>query len=213
MSGFLLGDVPFDTVYLHGLVRAEDGKKMSKSSGNTMDPLEMADKYGADATRMSLIIGSAPGNDLKLSEDKVKGYKHFANKMWNATRFVLMNLQDFDSSQEIKFTDQDRKTIDEFNALKTEITGDIENYRFYLAGDKLYHYFWHTFADVIIEESKERISKGTEAEKLSAQKLLLEILSKSLKMLHPFMPFVTEELYEKLPLKDKAELLMIENWD
>ncbi|PIR87786.1 MAG: valine--tRNA ligase [Candidatus Harrisonbacteria bacterium CG10_big_fil_rev_8_21_14_0_10_45_28] len=212
MTGFLLGEVPFKTVYLHGLVRAADGKKMSKSLNNGIDPLEMAQKYGADATRMSLIIGAAPGADIRLSEDKIKGYKHFANKIWNATRFVLMNIEDYQPNS-AELIEQDAKTFAEFEAVKKEITRDIEEYRLHLAGEKAYHYFWHTFADVVIEASKKNISEGSAQEKQSAQKLLIDILSGCLKMLHPFMPFVTEEVWGLLPNQESSELLMVQSWD
>lgn len=212
MTSFLLGDLPFKTVYLHGLVRAADGRKMSKSLNNGINPLEMAQKYGADATRMSLIIGAAPGADIRLSEDKIKGYKHFANKIWNATRFVLMNIEDYQPSG-AELTEQDAKTFAEFEAVKKEITQDIEECRLHLAGEKAYHYFWHTFADVIIEASKKNISEGSAQEKQSAQKLLLDILGGCLKILHPFMPFVTEEVWGLLPNPENRDLLMVQKWD
>jgi len=212
MSGFILGEVPFKTIYLHGLVRDKKGKKMSKSIGNIIDPVDMIEKYGADATRLSLIIGAPAGNDTSLSEDKVKGYKHFTNKIWNATRFVMMNLEGFSSESVPEYTEKDKETINELNDFSKEITDDIENYRFHLAGEKLYHYFWRVFADKIIEESKDRINSGNEKEKLNAQWLILTILSTLLKLLHPFIPFVTEILYKELPLSEKKDLLMIEEW-
>lgn len=212
MTGFLLGDVPFKQVYLHGLVRDAEGQKMSKSLGNTIDPLEMSEKYGADATRLSLIIGNAPGNDMKLSEDKIRGYKHFANKIWNAARFVMMNIDDYDSRKEAAFTEADQKTLAELGTLKKEVTDDLENFRLYLAGEKLYHYFWHTFADKIIESVKPRLASKDADDKHAAQSLITDILISCLKMLHPFVPFVTETIWQKLPIPDKAPLLMIERW-
>ncbi|MEA1929660.1 MAG: valine--tRNA ligase [Patescibacteria group bacterium] len=195
MSGFLLGDVPFRTVYLHGLVRDQKNRKLSKSLGNAIDPLEMIEQYGADASRMSLIIGTAPGNDSKIWPDKIKAYKHFANKIWNASRFVMENDDDerlgdfeYDSAPT-----EDRKTIDDFKELATGITVDMENHRFYLAGEKIYHYFWHTFADIIIENCKQRIKEGRDAP--TAKTLLVHLLKQQLKLLHPFMPFITEEIW------------------
>jgi valyl-tRNA synthetase len=209
MSTYLLGEVPFKNVYLHGLVRDAQGRKMSKSLGNIIDPLDLITKYGADATRMSLIIGTGPGNDSKLAEDKVKAYKLFANKIWNATRFVLSVSEHIDLEKKPELTEKDSEFILAFHDTLKEITGDIENYKFYLAGEKLYHYFWHTFADVIIEANKDAVYNGDEKTKPSAQWTLLYILSNSLKALHPFMPFVTEEIWG---LMGNKKLLMIEKW-
>lgn len=189
MTGFLLDDVPFRTVYLHGIVRDEGGKKMSKSLGNIIDPLEMIQKFGADAVRMSLIIGTSPGNDSRISEDKIKAYKHFANKIWNAARFVLANCppETWKSSFQVN-----HPYLDELNKLTSEITDDMENFRYYLAAEKLYHYFWHTFADKIIEESKQSAE---------LRPVLPIILTTCLALLHPFMPFVTEEIWSLLPAR------------
>ena len=209
MSGYLLGDIPFKNIYLHGLIRDKDGKKMSKSIGNVIDPLTMIEKYGADAVRMSLIVGTGPGNDSRVAEEKIKAYKHFANKIWNATRFVTLNTKDFEDDSPA-LTPEDGKSLKEFAEFKKEITSDMEEYRFYLAGEKLYHYFWHTFADIIIEESKDKIFGDDEGRKKSAQKLLITILEESLVMLHPFMPFITEEIWTNT--LGKKSLLMIENW-
>ncbi len=211
MSTYLLGEIPFKTVYLHGLVRDASGKKMSKSLGNVIDPLTMIEKYGTDALRLSLVIGTGPGNDSKLSEDKIKGYKHFANKIWNATRFVISNTEDFDYTRSIELSAEDASHIKEFGKLIDEVTLDLDNFRFYLAGEKLYHYFWHTFADEIIEKSKARLNSGNDSERRSAQKMLLEILQNSLKLLHPFMPFITEEIWSIFPLPGK-KMLIVESW-
>lgn len=208
-TGFLLGQVPFHEVYLHGLVRDEHGIKMSKSLGNIIDPLDMIEKYGADATRMSLIVGSPPGGDINLSEDKIRAYKHFANKVWNASRFVFINTKDY-KEENIKLTAQDEKYLEELHKIISETTEDITSYRFYLAAEKLYHYFWHTFADIIIEETKNRIHTGTEEEKLSAQYTLITILTTLLKLLHPFMPFITEELWRLLPFT--SGMLIVTPW-
>ena len=152
---------------------------------------------------MALVVGNTPGTDMALSEDKIKGYKHFANKIWNATRFVLDNTKDFNFDKKPKITNEDKKLLDELSAKIKEITDDIENYRFYLAGEKLYHYFWHNFADVIIEKSKSRLVGENKLEKESAQWTLLEILSVTIKTLHPFMPFITEEIWSMMPIKNK----------
>jgi valyl-tRNA synthetase len=206
------GKVPFRNVYLHGLVRDKHGKKMSKSKGNVTSPLEISDKFGTDALRMGLIIGNTPGTDMNLDADKINAYKKFANKIWNASRFVVTQLSDFDITSKPTLVASDKKTIEEFNVFIADVTKDIENYRLYLAGEKLYHYFWHTFADVIIEDSKSRISGTDQPDKLSAQYMLWILLETQLKLLHPFMPFVTEEIWSLLPGKDDAQLLMIEKW-
>ncbi|OGG44309.1 valine--tRNA ligase [Candidatus Kaiserbacteria bacterium RIFCSPHIGHO2_01_FULL_48_10] len=210
MSGFLLGTVPFKHVYLHGLVRDEKGRKMSKSLGNVIDPLQMTEKYGADAARLSLIIGAAPGNDIKLSEDRIRGYKNFANKIWNIARFVLEN-QPKEAPREVEWTEEDTRDIAQLNTAVAEITKHLEEYRLDLAADRVYHYVWHTFADEVIEKSKTAL-KGNDAiaQARTAAKLYL-LLTTSLKLLHPFMPFVTEEIWSHLPNKE-TDLLMITHW-
>ncbi|HEY4478270.1 MAG TPA: valine--tRNA ligase [Candidatus Paceibacterota bacterium] len=204
MTGCLLGDIPFRTVYLHGLVRTAKGEKMSKSKPETnIDPLDMIEKYGADATRMSLIIGTGPGNDMKLSEDKIKGYKNFANKLWNISRFIFENTE---GEKIIDNKDENGK-----DAFIEEITEEMEEYKFYIVGEKLYHYIWHEFADKIIEESKKIFKEGSEEEKKIRRQFLLRNLEKILKILHPFMPYITEEIWNDLPKKDK-NLLIVETW-
>ena len=226
MSVYFLGDIPFKTVYIHGLVLDGKGRKMSKSLGNSIDPLAMIEKFGADATRLSLIIGTGPGNDSKFSEERTRGYKHFANKIWNVARFVISNTADFDwatcnlvapsviSSSVTtapEYTAEDEVRKNEFVALTKEITADMENFRYHLAAEKLYHYFWHTFADVIVEESKQKLASKDETERRSKQRLLIEIFSTSLKLLHPFIPFVTEELWSLAPISNRR-LLLVEKW-
>ena len=198
MAGFHLEQIPFKTVLLHGLVRAKDGRKFSKSLNNGIDPLDMIAVYGADALRMGLLVGTAIGGDIKFDEQKVKGYKHFANKVWNIARFVL--------SQEASGGDLKKDLVEEFNALVKDITSDMESYRLHLAAEKIYHYLWHRFADVIIEESK----KDTGAYAAT----LRYILENALKLLHPFMPFVTEEIWSSFAKASdgQAGLLMIEPW-
>jgi len=212
MTGYLLNDVPFRIVYLHGLVRDDKGRKMSKSLGNVIDPLDMIEKYGADATRLSLVIGAAPGNDIKLSEDKVKGYKHFANKVWNASKFVMQSIEDANVSTQPELTKEDQETLKELQKFCKDITQDIENYRLYLAAEKLYHYFWHSFADVTIERLKPILKGGDSKEKTSAQWTLYMALTTLLKLMHPFAPFVTEQVYQHLSLENKQSTLMIEQW-
>jgi valyl-tRNA synthetase len=191
-SGFLLGQVPFKTVMFHGLVRDKSGRKFSKSLGNGVDPLEIIEKYGADALRMGLLVGTAIGNDVKFDEQKIRGYKNFANKVWNITRFILSH----GTEGELK-----REIVEEFEALTKDVTADMENYRFYLAAEKLYAYIWHRLADEIIEESKGKPEYGA---------TLSYILENSLKLLHPFMPFITEEIWQEI--KGNRSLLMVEKW-
>lgn len=205
------GAEPFQTVYLHGLVNDAQGKKMSKSKGNVVNPLDLIEKFGTDALRMGLVVGNTPGMDTALSEDKIKGYKNFANKLWNIARFVLMSIPDSSDFLNATPTSDDRKLLDDLTALAADITIDMEQFRFYMAAEKIYHYVWHTFADKILEDSKARLASEDSTVKASAQRTLVEILSNSIKLLHPFMPFVTEELWSKLPLPDKR-LLMIETW-
>lgn len=207
MSTYHTGQIPFNTVYFHGLVRDMKGEKMSKSKGNGIDPTEMAEKYGADAVRMALIVGTGPGNDIKINEDKIKAYKKFANKIWNATRFVLERTEGI-TLDTLEITPEDQKLIDAWRTELSDITDDTENYRFYLAGEKLYHYFWHTFADEIIENLKKRLDNNPED--TSAQQTLLLLLTAQLKALHPFMPFITEEIWQDIHA-DK-EMLMVSRW-
>lgn len=208
MTGFLVGQVPFRNVYLHGLVRDGQGRKMSKSLGNIIDPLDMVNKYGADATRLSLIMGAAPGTDTKLAEDRIRGYKHFANKLWNITRFVLENIADMEEGATLN--DTDAKLLAEAQDLAKSVSENIEKFRLDLAADSVYHFVWDRFAAEILEESKPILKEGGAA-KASRQKMLAETLMISLKLLHPFMPFVTEAIWQKLPQKDSA-LLMVAAW-
>jgi valyl-tRNA synthetase len=206
---YVTGKVPFKYVYLHGLVRDKDRQKMSKSKGNVIDPLGVIDLYGADALRMALTVGNTPGNDPIIYEEKIRGHRNFANKIWQASRFVLMNTKDFRPQTKQKLTAADKKRLKELAKFKKEITNLMESFKFYAAAEKLYHYFWHTFADQIIESTKSRLKEGDLNDRRAAQYLLLEILKTNLKLLHPFMPFITEEIYQNLPVKNK-KLLMIE---
>jgi len=200
MSGYALDEVPFKTIYLHGTVRDIKGRKMSKSLGNGIDPLDIADKFGADAARIALVYGSAPGTDMRVDENKIRGYKNFANKIWNMTRFVLENTDLVVGVPLGTPTTKSNELTEEFQALAKDITSDMENYRFHLASEKIYQYIWHKFADVIIEESKNNDE---------IKKVLLPIWTDCLKILHPFMPFVTEEIWSTI---GKSNLLIVEPW-
>ncbi|MEK7175685.1 MAG: valine--tRNA ligase, partial [Patescibacteria group bacterium] len=223
MSGFHLGQVPFKEVMIHGIVRDKNGKKFSKSLGNGIDPIEIIEKYGADALRIGLIIGTAFGNDVKFDENKIKGYKHFANKLWNVSRFVLENANleveppsGIQPAYTLCRSDlHSTKHIQEFDNLTKDITSDMENYNLHLAAEKIYHYIWHTFADEILEESKEIFKKDPEsAEAIERKKVLFYILENSLKILHPFMPFITEEIWCIINknVNIKENLLIIQKW-
>ena len=187
-------------MYLHGLVVAKDGQKMSKSRGNVISPLDLSGKYGTDALRMGLIIGNTPGTSSALYEEKIKAYKLFANKLWNIARFILENAPETSSEKPTG------PEWEEFEALAKDITKDLEEYRFYMAGEKIYHYVWHRLADEILEESKPILKDD---DKESRQVLLRALLDGSLRLLHPFMPFITEEIWGSL---DKKELLMVAKW-
>ena len=195
---YLASKAPFSSVYLNGMVNDAQGKKMSKSKGNVINPLTLTNKYGTDALRMALIVGNTPGTDLSLREDKVKGYKNFANKVWNVSRFVLSQKNEGELKKDL---------TEEFDALAKDITTDIEAYRLHLGAEKIYHYIWHRLADQIIEESKGKPEYGA---------TLYYLLEHSLKLLHPFMPFITEEIWQEIHksriLNPKSTLLMIETW-
>ena len=214
------GKIPFHTVYLNGLVRDKDWQKISKSKGNVVDPLGVAEIYGVDALRMALTIGNMPGADTAMSEEKIRGYRNFTTKIWNASRFVISN---YDKKLKVKpkYTKTDRANLKKLKEIKKQMTTDIDRFRFHHAGETIYHYFWHNFADKIIEAAKPRLRGDDLADKAAAQAVLLTILEESLKMLHPFMPFVTEEVWSKLPplprrssngAKAGRALLMIEKW-
>lgn len=234
-SLYLRGEVPFDKVYFHGLVNDAKGKKMSKSVGNVISPITLIDKYGADALRMGLIVGNTPGSDLALIEDKIKGYKHFANKIWNVARFILTSASTAGASDaqgtgtKVEFdahfsawTDADKILNEERMAEIKSITDELEGYKVHLAAEKAYHYIWSRLADVILEESKPIFNGGTAEEKMSRAQFLLHTLRDIVKIMHPFMPFVTEELWsiittekglaEKADILKAEELLLIQSW-
>ncbi len=205
-------EIPFKTIYLHGLVRDKDRQKMSKSKGNVIDPLGVAETYGTDAVRMALVIGNLPGNDIIISEEKIKGYRNFANKIWNATRFVLMHAQVQPQKNNIKFGKAERAMLFKLKKCVRDTTRDMEAMRFHHAADRLYHFFWHYYADIVIEQEKAHLAavEGS-IEKETAKALLLEFHRTLMILLHPFMPFITEEIWTQLPLKTK-HLLIIEPW-
>src|ERR1035437_1818217 len=213
MGLYVTGKIPFKTVYMHGMVLDAKGQKMSKSKGNVINPLDLTEKYGTDAFRIGMVVGNTPGTSLALAEERIRGYKNFANKIWNATRFVLDNTKDFIVPENPNYDTEDKKSDEELNTLIKEITKEMDEYKFYIVAEKLYHYFWHTFADIIIKRSKEKIKKNEQQKKTadSARALLITQLTTLLKSLHPFMPFVTEEIWSMMPVKNKS-LLMIEKW-
>lgn len=215
MSTYLLNEIPFKTVYLHGLVRDGQGRKISKSLGNNIEPLDMIAKYGADAVRMSLIVAVGPGNDSKVGEDKIKAYKNFANKLWNITRFVLTSAGSTTHNPAFTaWSEGDKAHMKTLTDLLAEITKEMDEYKFYLVAEKLYHYAWHEFADKILEESKPILAGTDESAKASRIQFLLHTLRTIVKVLHPFMPFVTEEIWTELGNQEmkKEKLLLIETW-
>ncbi len=202
---------PFKNVYLHGLVRDKDRQKMSKSKGNVIDPLGVSEIYGTDAVRMALVVGNTPGNDIVISEDKIRGYRNFATKIWNISKFVIMNRRDEFSKIKPKLSKEDARNLKGLGKIKREVTKHIERFEFHLAAEKIYHYAWHAFADKIIEEAKPRLRGENVNEAATAYKVVETILIESLKMLHPFMPFITEEIWGAIPKKSN-DLLMITPW-
>lgn len=202
------GKIPFKTVYLHGMVRDKDRQKMSKSKGNVIDPLGVAELYGTDAVRMGFMAGTSAGNDPVISEDKIRGYRNFATKIWNAARFILMS-KPSKITPKPKLSPTDKKNIKKLGEVKSTVTKHIEKFEFHLAAEKIYHYFWHTFADKVIEAAKPRLKSGNIKDKAAAYLMLQTILVACLKMLHPFMPFVTEEIYGKF---FPGKSLIIEKW-
>jgi len=210
------GKVPFKYVYLHGLVRDAQGKKMSKSNGNVISPLEISDKYGTDALRMGLIVNNAPGVDMNLDPKKVEAYKKFANKLWNMTRFLIANIGDEShDSTHITLGEQDRAMLNRCHEITKEITEHMEKFQFHLASEKIYHYAWNEFADVILEESKSILQGENSDAKTARQLVLRECFLAILKLLHPFMPFVTEAIWQNLPSQvrgNERDMLMVASW-
>jgi valyl-tRNA synthetase len=199
---YVMKEVPFRDVYLHALVRDENGEKMSKSKGNSIDPLEMMDKFGTDAFRFTLAAFTAQGRDVRMSEERIEGYKFFVNKIWNATRFSMMNLEDYAAAVPVHREDAsiaDRWIRARLNRTIAEVIRGLDEYRFNDAAAAVYQFVWHEFCDWYLELTKPVLyGKENLAGRRAAQKTLLEVLTTSLKLLHPFMPFLTEEIWQTL---------------
>ena len=207
------GKVPFDTVLIHGLVRDSQGRKMSKSLGNGIDPLEVIDKYGADALRFTLITGNAPGNDMRFYWERVEASRNFANKVWNASRFIQMNLpeENIDLSKKPEnLTDADKWILSKVNTLAKDVTENLDKFELGIAADKIYNFIWEEFCDWYIEMVKPRLYNDSDDTKQAALWTLKKVLIDSLKLLHPYMPFVTEEIF--CTIQDEEESIMISAW-
>lgn len=208
-----MGKEPFKYVFIHGIVRDAQGRKMSKSLGNGIDPLEVIDQYGTDALRFALTIGTSPGNDLRFSSEKVEFSRNFANKIWNASRFVLMNFEenlDFSKVDESKFTSADKWILSRVNSLTKEVTENMEKFELGIALQKIYEFIWEEFCDWYIELVKPRLYDREDSSRLEAQYVLNYVLGTAMKLLHPFMPFITEEIYTHLVNDDES--IMISKW-
>ena len=207
------GKAPFSTVCIHGIVRDSQGRKMSKSLGNGIDPLEVIAQYGADALRFMLVDGSTPGNDMRYIEKKVEAARNFANKLWNATRFVLMNLpEDFEPGlpSEDKLDMSDKWVLTKLNQVAGAMTDNLDHYEMGLAAAKINSFIWDVYCDWFIEIAKPRLNSGDAEQADTARRVLVYVLDKALKLLHPFMPFITEELYQALP--GSGESIMVQSW-
>lgn len=205
------GKAPFDTVLIHGLVRDALGRKMSKSLGNGIDPLEIIDKYGADALRLTLVTGNAPGNDMRYSEEKITASRNFANKLWNAARFIRMNIDGHDVKNELpgELMAEDKWIISTLNTVTKEVTENLEKYELGIAVQKLYDFIWDCLCDWYIELTKARLQTEGESAQ-NARQVLVWVLDKALKLLHPFMPFITEEIWQALP--HEGETIMLQQF-
>ena len=207
-----MGKPPFDTVFIHGIVRDAQGRKMSKSLGNGIDPLLVIDKYGADALRFTLATGNSPGNDMRFSDEKVGASRNFANKLWNAARFILMNLKGDEKEAHIPedLALEDKWILSLFNRLAKEVTDNLEKFELGIAVQKLYDFIWDIFCDWYIEISKIRLNSEDEKAASTARDMLIYIMTGILKLLHPFMPFITEEIWQSLP--HSGESIMTSEW-
>ena len=206
------GQVPFNTVLIHGLVRDSQGRKMSKSLGNGVDPLEVIDNYGADALRFSLATGNSPGNDMRYIPERVEASRNFANKIWNAARFILMNLE---SEDEIAIDTaalalEDKWILSKYNSLVADVTDNLEKFELGLAVQKLYDFIWDIFCDWYIEICKSRLNGDDKKAKDTARSVLIYVFTNTLKLLHPFMPFITEEVWQALP--HSGDSIMVSDW-
>lgn len=205
------GEVPFNTVLFHGLIRDAQGRKMSKSLGNGIDPLEVIDQYGADALRFMLATGNTPGNDMRYLEDRVLASRNFANKLWNASRFILMNLKDESTEAQIpaKLTMEDKWVLSKYNKLVSEVTENLDRYELGIAVSKLYDFIWDVYCDWYLELVKTRLWEDGDAA-VPARQVLVYIMDHILRLLHPFMPFITEEIWQALP--HSGESIMVAKW-
>ena len=209
------GKPPFHTVFIHGLVRDDKGRKMSKSLGNGIDPLEMADQYGADALRFNLITGNSPGNDMRFYTERCEAMRNFANKIWNASRFLMMNLTIDQCCLPEKLELEDKWILSKLNTAVREITENMERYELGVAAQKIYDFIWDDYCDWYIELTKTRLQGEDEDSKVRAQQVLCHVLTQMLKLLHPFMPFITEEIWQALPHEEGVEegsFLMLQTW-
>ena len=209
------GKPPFHTVFIHGLVRDDKGRKMSKSLGNGIDPLEMADQYGADALRFNLITGNSPGNDMRFYTERCEAMRNFANKIWNASRFLMMNLTIDKCELPEKLELEDKWILSKLNRAIREITENMDRYELGVAAQKIYDFIWDDYCDWYIELTKTRLQGEDEDSKVRAQQVLCHVLTQMLKLLHPFMPFITEEIWQALPHEDgvaEGGFLMLQSW-
>lgn len=207
-----MGEVPFKTVLIHGLVRDSEGRKMSKSLGNGIDPLEVIEKYGADALRFTLVTGNAPGNDMRFYYERVEASRNFANKIWNASRFIMMNLENEDNSEEVleELTPADKWILSKVNSLAKDVTENMEHFDLGIAVQKLYDFIWEEFCDWYIEMVKPRLYNSEDKTRKAALWTLKTVLIQSLKLLHPYMPFITEEIF--MALQSQEPSIMISKW-
>ena len=201
---------PFHTVFIHGLVRDDKGRKMSKSLGNGIDPLEIADKYGADALRFNLVTGNSPGNDMRFYTERCEAMRNFANKIWNASRFLMMNLTIDACQLPGKLELEDKWILSKLNTAIREITENMDRYELGVAAQKIYDFIWDDYCDWYIELTKTRLQGEDEDSKVRAQQVLCHVLTQMLKLLHPFMPFITEEIWQALP--HEGDFLMLSDW-
>ena len=201
---------PFHTVFIHGLIRDDKGRKMSKSLGNGIEPLEIADKYGADALRFNLVTGNSPGNDMRFFTERCEAMRNFANKIWNASRFLMMNLTIDKCELPQKLELEDKWILSKLNRAVAEITENMDRYELGVAAQKIYDFIWDDYCDWYIELTKTRLQGEDEDSKVRAQQVLCWVLTEMLKLLHPFMPFITEEIWQALP--HEGDFLMLQNW-
>ena len=208
----VMGKIPFDTVYVHGIVRDELGRKMSKSLGNGIDPLEIIKDYGADSLRFSLVTGNSAGNDMRFSNKKVEAARNFCNKVYNASRFVQMNIGDekIGDIDMAKLDIADKWILHRLNAVAGEVTSNMDNFELNVAAQKVYDFIWTEFCDWYIEMAKPRLYGEDESDRANVKAILVRVLGDSMKLLHPFMPFITEELYQSLP--NAEETIMCASW-